>query len=499
MARSSRQPFKAAQPATPAWQSFLFSSAAPSAAAVFTNPFAVAKTQIQVQAAGAKAFRGTFHFFQATFKADGVAGLQRGLVTSIMREASKNVFRLGLYRPIIGRMHEPSQGPAPVWKRMVAGALSGAAGAVSCNPFEVVRVRMQAQSSLATGAHQYGYRGVGDAFRRIVREEGVAGLYKATGASVARSMVGTSVNLTSYTLIRENAVARLGAGDGPVTDVCTALLSGLLTTVAMSPVDVVRTRLMNQPEPPVYRGVAHALVSIVRNEGPRALFLGVWPAYLRLGPHFVLTFVFLEQLRRTAASYNARSARDSALTAVFRSIDADGSGEIDRYELLTAIRAARPFEAFGSGSGREEFDLEVERSANAVFDAADADGNGSIDLPEFLASARSSELDGLLREQQLLAAFRRIDLNGDGQLDELELYSALRDARQAPTAAAGAARVEFERQLRADVKRIMREVDDDGNGVIDFSEFVRAAGKLDDLQDHRVLEGWARSAGVAQE
>ena len=39
----------------------------------------------------------------------------------------------------------------------------------------------------------------------------------------------------------------------------------------------------------------------VRQEGPQALLKGWVPAYVRLGPHTIITFLALEQLKRLYA------------------------------------------------------------------------------------------------------------------------------------------------------------------------------------------------------
>lgn len=48
----------------------------------------------------------------------------------------------------------------------------------------------------------------------------------------------------------------------------------------------------------VYRNAMDCFFQTVRSEGPRALFKGWLPSYMRLGPQTVLTFIFLEQLKR---------------------------------------------------------------------------------------------------------------------------------------------------------------------------------------------------------
>ena len=54
---------------------------------------------------------------------------------------------------------------------------------------------------------------------------------------------------------------------------------------------------------PEFKGTADVLVKIVRNEGFFALWKGFTPYYARLGPHTVLTFIFLEQFNQAYTKY----------------------------------------------------------------------------------------------------------------------------------------------------------------------------------------------------
>eukprot|EP00521_Asterionellopsis_glacialis_P010737 CAMPEP_0195298108 /NCGR_PEP_ID=MMETSP0707-20130614/22808_1 /TAXON_ID=33640 /ORGANISM="Asterionellopsis glacialis, Strain CCMP134" /LENGTH=495 /DNA_ID=CAMNT_0040360105 /DNA_START=140 /DNA_END=1627 /DNA_ORIENTATION=+ len=471
-------------PPLPQWQSFVFSSVAPTIAAPFTNPFAVAKTQLQVQthvsgASGAK-FRGMLDFFRYAVASDGVSILQRGLAPVMMREASKNLFRLGLYQPFMSRIHDKSSGPAPVWKRIIAGAASGGVGAIVCNPFEIVRIKAQALSlDSSTG------KGISS---RIFKEEGALGFYRAGGASVALGMVCTSVNLTSYTLLHEAAVERFGLMDGPIVDMACAFVSGFFAAVAMNPIDVTRTRLMTQPSPPIYRSAFHAAWEIYTAEGPKAFFRGFVPSFLRIGPHFVITFMLLEQMRRFAHSRNAARAHEEYLVSIFKKIDIDSNGEIDNHELMIALQEADP----------RNDSFEAERLSKNIFDVADVDGNGSISLDEFMEAAKSLHLGDLLRGQQLLAVFRTFDDDGNGTINESELYEGLRQQRERPASKVSKAeRSQFDKQLRQDVQRIMDKVDADGDRNIDFKEFLVAMDLLNDCEEKHVMNELLQSAGVA--
>ena len=89
---------------------------------------------------------------------EGWPGLQKGLTPAILREGSKNVFRIGLYDPIMNLIHDPKthNKSAPAWKRMAVGSFCGIIGAFSCNPFELIKTRLQsnAAGSIAVG-HQH--------------------------------------------------------------------------------------------------------------------------------------------------------------------------------------------------------------------------------------------------------------------------------------------------------------------------------------------------------
>jgi len=67
------------------------------------------------------------------------------------------------------------------------------------------------------------------------------------------------------------------------------------------PVDIMKTRIQNMKivdGKPEYTGALDVLGKIVRNEGVLSLWKGFVPYYFRLGPHTVLTFIFLEQMNK---------------------------------------------------------------------------------------------------------------------------------------------------------------------------------------------------------
>ncbi|CAI2186841.1 2123_t:CDS:2 [Funneliformis geosporum] len=291
---SSAPPLKTLppQPNISQLENFALSALAPSMAVVFTLPFDTVKVRMQLQGevkfmkditgksfrvVSDKVYKGSFDCLWKTFKYEGFRGLEKGLAPSILKESSKNVFRLGLYDPILSIIHpkddSTSSSSAPAWKRMLAGGICGALGAISANPFELVKTRLQstAAGAIAVG-NQYGYTSVFSALRQIMSNEGgVSGLYRGSIISVHRGILGSAANLSSYTMLKDHAL-REGYPEGVPLDMGCSLLT-------------------RQP-------ILFTLKTIIKNEGWRSLYRGFGTHFMRIGPHFCLTFVFLEQLKR---------------------------------------------------------------------------------------------------------------------------------------------------------------------------------------------------------
>lgn len=61
------------------------------------------------------------------------------------------------------------------------------------------------------------------------------------------------------------------------------------------PLDVIKTRSMNA-KPGEFKSILD-IIFYTAKLGPLGFFKGYIPAFVRLGPHTILTFIFLEQLR----------------------------------------------------------------------------------------------------------------------------------------------------------------------------------------------------------
>merc|ERR1711962_1428705 len=81
-----------------------------------------------------------------------------------------------------------------------------------------------------------------------------------------------------------------------------SLSSGIITSLVSNPMDVIKTRMMNQQNIPGnsskrYRNSLDCLTLTYKTEGAHALFKGLIPGFFRYGPWSVIFFLTYEQLR----------------------------------------------------------------------------------------------------------------------------------------------------------------------------------------------------------
>ncbi|CAM6030598.1 unnamed protein product, partial [Sphagnum balticum] len=154
-------------------------------------------------------------------------------------------------------------------------------------------------------------------------------------------------------------------------------------------------------------------------------------------------FSAMNKLKKIAIRVIAESLSEeeiAGLKEMFLMMDSDGSGSISFEELKEGLKKV--------GSNLMEADI------RQLMDAADVDHDGTIDYGEFLAATLN--LNKIEREENLYAAFSYLDKDKSGYLTTDELQQACNDFHMGDMC----------------VEDLIREVDQDNDGRIDYNEFV---------------------------
>jgi len=125
--------------------------------------------------------------------------------------------------------------------------------------------------------------------------------------------------------------------------------------------------------------------------------------------------------------------------------DTNGDGQISPDELHHALKRIDP-------------DVTLQ-DAKSIVVAIDADHNGYISFDEILSARINRKLKS--KESRLRKVFQSFDYNGDGKITAMELEAAWESVFQESTES-------------LDFKEIIEEIDKDGDGAINYEEFIAA-------------------------
>lgn len=283
-----------------------------------TQPLDLIKNRMQLSGEGGKVreHKTSFHAIGRVVRSEGVLGLYNGLSAGLLRQATYSTTRLGVYQSLFDYFSGPDGKPPGLIMKLGMGVTAGAIGSFIGTPAEISLIRMTSDGRLPV-AERRGYTSVFNALFRITREEGLFTLWRGCGPTMARAMVVNAAQLGTYSQAKQFLLRLDSFSDNIVCHFCASMISGLVTTLASMPVDIAKTRIQNMKiidGKPEYSGSLDVLGRLIKNEGFFSLWKGFTPYYARLGPHTVLTFVFLEQFRNLYYNYSRGGGGGSFMT-----------------------------------------------------------------------------------------------------------------------------------------------------------------------------------------
>ncbi|XP_049632710.1 mitochondrial dicarboxylate carrier [Suncus etruscus] len=268
-----------------------FGGLASCGAACCTHPLDLLKVHLQTQQEAALRMSG---MALRVVRSDGFLALYNGLSASLGRQMTYSLTRFAIYETARDHLARDSQGPLPFHQKVLLGAISGFIGGFMGTPADMVNVRMQNDVKLPP-AQRRNYAHALDGLYRVFREEGLKKLFSGATMASSRGMLVTVGQLSCYDQAKQLVLSTGYLSDNILTHFIASFIAGGCATVLCQPLDVLKTRLMNSKGE--YQGVLHCARETAKL-GPLAFYKGLVPAGIRLMPHTMLTFVFLEQLRK---------------------------------------------------------------------------------------------------------------------------------------------------------------------------------------------------------
>ncbi|KAL7920904.1 mitochondrial carrier [Trichoderma austrokoningii] len=189
-----------------------------------------------------------------------------------------------------------SKQPPTAATNLIAGGGAGMMEALACHPLDTIKVRMQlSRRARIPGAPRRGFIKTGV---EVVKKETPLALYKGLGAVLTGIVPKMAIRFTSFEWYKQLLADKsTGTVSGSGTFFA-GLAAGVTEAVAVvTPMEVIKIRLQAQhhsmADPldiPKYRNAAHALYTVVKEEGFGALYRGVSLTALRQGSNQAVNF-----------------------------------------------------------------------------------------------------------------------------------------------------------------------------------------------------------------
>eukprot|EP00092_Neocalanus_flemingeri_P021389 GFUD01023188.1.p1 GENE.GFUD01023188.1~~GFUD01023188.1.p1 ORF type:complete len:305 (+),score=50.45 GFUD01023188.1:198-1112(+) len=232
-------------------------------------------------------------------RSEGVRGLYRGVASNTLTAGSAWGSYFLFYQTIKSHLQG---GQAHVQlapsEHLVAASEAGLLTLVLTNPITVVKTRLclqlQLKQPIDNSKH---YSGMADAFQKIVKHEGIGGLYKGFVPGLCGVIHGAIQFMAYEDLKNRYNVYRGKPIDTPLspsTYLMFAALSKLFAAVTTYPYQVIRARL--QDTDCKYSGSWDCVKKTVRHEGVSGLYKGLTPYMVHVMPNICLVFLIYEYM-----------------------------------------------------------------------------------------------------------------------------------------------------------------------------------------------------------
>jgi len=291
------EPGQKRNPMLSLWKGFVQGSVGAAVGGSCAHPLDLIKVRMQLQTDGPKL--NMLQMGGRIVQTEGALGLMKGVDASAARQLVYSGVRFGMY-DVLKRAAGEETAPLSMFMKVICAAGSGAIGAFAGNPGDLAMVRMQADGKLPPEQRR-NYRNIFDAVGKIARTEGVASMWR-TGVvpNMNRAAIITVGQLAAYDQCKQ-VLLQSGFKDGIPTHFSASFMAAFIASVMSNPVDVAKTRLMNQRSDgggQMYTGTVNAITTMVRIEGPLSLYKGFAATFARQCPYVVITWITVEQLKK---------------------------------------------------------------------------------------------------------------------------------------------------------------------------------------------------------
>ncbi|XP_055300961.1 mitochondrial uncoupling protein 4 [Sitodiplosis mosellana] len=299
------------------WCTYIISVVSANIAELATYPLDLTKTRLQIQGEGKKLkandlattnkvqYRGMVATVCGIVREEGAMKLWQGVTPALYRHVVYSGVRIAIYDRMRKTLDvSEDHSGLPLWEAAICGVTAGGLAQWMASPADLVKVHVQMEGKRRLMGLKPRVHGSSDALKQILKRGGVKALWKGSIPNVYRAALVNLGDLTTYDFAKRNIMNKTKLPDCHTVHIMASICAGLVAATMGTPMDVVKTRIMNQPTDEKGRGILYknsldCFRQTINKEGFFALYKGFLPVWIRMAPWSLTFWLSFESIRKT--------------------------------------------------------------------------------------------------------------------------------------------------------------------------------------------------------
>ncbi|XP_076236071.1 mitochondrial 2-oxodicarboxylate carrier [Calliopsis andreniformis] len=263
--------------------------------ACIMHPMDLIKTRFQLQVKHAQYdalyYTGIGDCMKKMYRNEGLAAFWKGILPPIVMETPKRAVKFFSFEQYKKLFNSNSSMPLANY---CAGFLTGVTEGILVNPFEVVKVQMQSDRKHVS--HSPSTFAV---TRRILSQQGFGlnGINKGMSATIMRNGIFNTFYFGIYNTIVSRAQKQMDHVPEFILKFSCGFISGTVASCMNIPFDVAKSRIQGPQGEIKYKGTLQTIYTVYHREGFKALYKGLLPKILRLGPGGAIMLIVYDYMK----------------------------------------------------------------------------------------------------------------------------------------------------------------------------------------------------------
>lgn len=233
--------------------------------------------------------------FRHMLKEGGVKSLWRGNGINVLKIAPESALKFMAYEQIkrlfVNASDKNEIGPL---ERFMSGSMAGVISQTIIYPMEVLKTRLAIRK---TGQ----YKGMIDCAMKVYKNEGASVFYRGYIPNIIGIIPYAGIDLCIYETLKTFYMRKYENQDpGVFVLLACGTTSSTVGQLASYPLALVRTKLQAEDRA-TKKGPPNTMTSMFRkileNEGPKGLYRGIAPNFLKVAPAVSISYVVYEKVR----------------------------------------------------------------------------------------------------------------------------------------------------------------------------------------------------------